>query len=370
MTALLAAELGLRAMRAALPPPPSLPASSVYLYYEDPNGLMLPKPGWVGPTGTAMRVINADGYRDRRYPLRPTRFRVAFLGDSFTMGDGVPLEDTFPKLFESALLADGYEIEAINFGLTATNTLNQVAFLRYKVIDYEPDLVVLAFNLNDAPLSAKTRFQSLAEGGSQFLVRLDGEVVLLPPASSSLLSRVVDWCRARSYLCRAAYAARRELRARTAGRQGGPRPYTFDDRVIHSVRDGSYLRAIDAIAEANQLLIDRGKKFLVVVLPAMTDVDYNSMPTFSDYPFFPEHAAVLQQLGRRGILAADLTPSLASEVPRRLTVSRTDPHFNRTGNRRIASLIREIVEERFGTLPKTSHRDADASAAASRTIGP
>jgi len=43
--------------------------------------------------------INQDGFRDLDYPLKKSNniYRIAVIGDSFTFGQGVELNQTYPK---------------------------------------------------------------------------------------------------------------------------------------------------------------------------------------------------------------------------------------------------------------------------------
>ena len=56
--------------------------------------------------------INAFGFRDVEVAERapPGRLRVLALGDSFTFGWGVELEDTWVKRVEAALRARGHDV--------------------------------------------------------------------------------------------------------------------------------------------------------------------------------------------------------------------------------------------------------------------
>ena len=57
---------------------------------------------------------NSIGLRDTEIPLRRTgRKRVLAIGDSFTFGWGVRLEETWPKVLEAALRRSGEEVEIL-----------------------------------------------------------------------------------------------------------------------------------------------------------------------------------------------------------------------------------------------------------------
>src|SRR4051812_22096345 len=59
---------------------------------------------------------NSNGLRDREIPREraPGKLRVAMLGDSLTVGWGVPFDDMFAKRIERLYAADGVDAEVIN----------------------------------------------------------------------------------------------------------------------------------------------------------------------------------------------------------------------------------------------------------------
>jgi lysophospholipase L1-like esterase len=96
--------------------------------------------------------INKDGLRDYFYPReKKDAIRIICLGDSFTFGYGVDLEQTYPKILEKKLNeihSEKYEV--INAGVPGYNTGQELILLKEKLIRYEPDIVIIGFCLNDA----------------------------------------------------------------------------------------------------------------------------------------------------------------------------------------------------------------------------
>jgi lysophospholipase L1-like esterase len=104
--------------------------------------------------GVAWRTrveINSYGMRDRERPRERTGApRVLVLGDSVTFGSGVAPRDRFTDQLEP-LLAErlGESVEVLNFGVGGYDTLQEIATLEHLGLDFAPDLVVLAYCLND-----------------------------------------------------------------------------------------------------------------------------------------------------------------------------------------------------------------------------
>ena len=122
-------------------------------FVSSPN----PKLGYVPKAGVG--DINSDGFRDRAYSRRksPGTFRIAVIGDSVGFGfctksTALDLDETFAKVLERDLNGvSGAEAsyEVLNYSVSGYNTLQEVEFLRWKALAYDPDLVLVAYSLND-----------------------------------------------------------------------------------------------------------------------------------------------------------------------------------------------------------------------------
>jgi hypothetical protein len=94
--------------------------------------------------------INSKGLRDYEYPYKKDKgvFRILVLGDSFTDGLQVPLEDTFPKVLERKLNEQARtpqrRYEVLNAGHHGDGTGRQLLFFQYEGYKYNPDIVLLA----------------------------------------------------------------------------------------------------------------------------------------------------------------------------------------------------------------------------------
>jgi lysophospholipase L1-like esterase len=95
---------------------------------------------------------NSKGLRDREfaYERKPGTLRVLMLGDSLTVGWGVPVEQTFSKRIEKLFANNGVDAEVINAGVGNYNTVQEVEYFLTEGYKYHPDIVVLNFFVNDA----------------------------------------------------------------------------------------------------------------------------------------------------------------------------------------------------------------------------
>lgn len=95
---------------------------------------------------------NSFGFRDREHDVEkpPGVFRVVVLGDSVAAGLKVEkLEDTYPALLETFLRRTDPANEVISLAVSGYNTQQEVEILRVRGLQFSPDLVVLAYCLND-----------------------------------------------------------------------------------------------------------------------------------------------------------------------------------------------------------------------------
>ena len=95
--------------------------------------------------------INDDGYRGEQRSLKkqPGVKRVIALGDSFTYGMGVNLEDTYPKQLEAILNRNGKHYEVLNFGVIGYNMWQYNETLTRKALSYQPEVIILGLFQDD-----------------------------------------------------------------------------------------------------------------------------------------------------------------------------------------------------------------------------
>lgn len=104
----------------------------------------------VGALGNVEYRIAAHGFRDRdrRREKEEGVYRIAVLGDSVAFGYGVAVEDGFVARLE-ALLGESKRVEVLNFAVSGFNPYNEAELFRGVVRDFEPDLTLVQFCVND-----------------------------------------------------------------------------------------------------------------------------------------------------------------------------------------------------------------------------
>jgi lysophospholipase L1-like esterase len=96
---------------------------------------------------------NSQGLADEEYRVdKPAHtFRVAVIGDSFTMPDGVALEDAYHSVLEDRFNGLGWPttVEFVNFGVSGYQLPQYVAMLDKRALAWSPDLILVGFSTND-----------------------------------------------------------------------------------------------------------------------------------------------------------------------------------------------------------------------------
>jgi lysophospholipase L1-like esterase len=166
---LAACVLGEVVMRALDLGPPPQPKERGKLYQKSANPILNyePKPGGElvqtiqrsrGAEAVEIKsTFNEHGVRGAVYPKKKGEqvYRIACVGDSFTFGMGVAEEGTWPAQLQRSL--DHFEperdIEVWNFGIAGYDGLQEYEDLRTRVMTFEPDLILIAYYINDAVTS-------------------------------------------------------------------------------------------------------------------------------------------------------------------------------------------------------------------------
>jgi hypothetical protein len=98
--------------------------------------------------------ISEQGLRDRIYSYTKDKnvFRIAVVGDSITYGFKVDRDESYVEQLERILNQDptaNLKYEVINFGVTGYNITQIAELVRAKVANFDPDLIVYGYCLND-----------------------------------------------------------------------------------------------------------------------------------------------------------------------------------------------------------------------------
>jgi lysophospholipase L1-like esterase len=246
---------------------------------------------------------NSRGLRDREFAFErtPGTRRIVMLGDSLTEGWGVPFEQTFSKRIERLYADRRTPVEVINTGVGNWNTVQEVEFFLTEAHQYQPDVVVLNYFVNDAEPVPHSR----------------------PP----------NFVTRRCYSCVFVLGRLDSLLRQLANRQDWSSYYLglYDDG-----RSEGWLAAKDAIGRLAGYSKQRGVKLLVASLPELHDV--------KQYPFTRVTELVRQAAAENGVPFVDLLPSVKDQESSALWVTAPDPHPNGYANQFLAAGLFEALQ--------------------------
>ncbi len=245
-------------------------------------------------------LTNGFGYRDEDYatPDKPEGvYRVAFVGDSATLGFGADYEDIFVRRFErwARQARPELDLQALNFGVDGYNTLQIEELLKRRVLAWDPDQVVYVMCLNDFD------FEDAAAGKIRYFRK----------PRSFLLMKLTN-------------AYRR-----------------ITNLGYYDYHYGRNHDAVYAAIESMKERLDRqGIEFHVALLPTFA----MSQPDFDAYPDAEIHERVLGFLAENGIPSIDLRSGFQREngPPRRYAQDVWHP--NALGHQVIAGQLRGLVD--------------------------
>ncbi len=90
--------------------------------------------------------------------------RIVLLGDSFGMGYGVNLEDTFTAQMSERLKQSGVDNQVINLSVSGHGNTEQLVMLRNEGFRYEPDIILIAWHRSDLKDNLRTGLFALENG--------------------------------------------------------------------------------------------------------------------------------------------------------------------------------------------------------------
>lgn len=101
--------------------------------------------------GYVMHVqTNSSGFRDEEIaPRKEGQKTVLFVGDSFTFGYGVQMEERFDERLASLCEKDAADCRFINAGVDGWGTIAATRFVTDNLASFQPDIIILTFCEND-----------------------------------------------------------------------------------------------------------------------------------------------------------------------------------------------------------------------------
>lgn len=256
--------------------------------------------------------INSAGFRGADFPPpeKSEALRIAILGDSVAYGYSVPLEQTFARLLEQQLNNEKHKVEVLNFAVNGYSTVAELELYKTRVREYHPDIVLLAYVLND-PLPAAFVVQSVGSARKQvdYFSQL------------SRYSQFGAWVYLRWQKLTQSLDRNRNYQAMYSNQEG-------------------WKATENAFSELEKLTKEDGAQLGAVIFPLLLD--------FNNYPMLAIHQQVGNAFQSAGIPYIDLLQDFSSVPYMQLRPHpNDDTHPNATGHAIAAKKIAQWLEERF-----------------------
>ena len=289
--------------------------------------------------------LNSHGLRERELaiPKPEGTFRLLVLGDSFTWGVGLDAEQSVPRLLEELLTADhaSRKIEVVNAAIPGHNTVEQLHLFRETGQLYEPDLVLLIYNLNDIEY-----LPELAEGEPETetatpVVEIDpGEDVTSYSHRAGLRGMVLA-VEKRSALTRFLVPRVGSLLRRL----GLIRSVEFSwvAKVFQGFHDDN-----PGWRESRRALSELAAEARAMDIPMMVAI-YPLFANLEDYQGRSAHAVIGEACAELGIPATDLLPLFENTRTRSHWINHMDSHPNARAHRVVAEHLLPLVERQMAS---------------------
>lgn len=276
--------------------------------------------------------INSRGFREREFRLQEpaNRQRLLCLGDSFTFGTGVAVEDTWPRRLERLCESDGVALQALNLGVYRYNALQQEALLRRALEGgLEASGVVWCFYVNDA---SGHGFEEVGASQPSWETQLIQRLGLTSGTwergteSNGRMAATMGLRRTSALADYLGYRLHETLHCRVQRRN-----YRNDWRS-----GGPGLQAVaDCLVRVRDLCDERELELTVCMYPAL-------LGTFDGaHPYDAVHASLAELAAAAGIRMLDLREPLAGIAPEALWAHTHDRHPNGECNALVATYLKQ-----------------------------
>ena len=245
--------------------------------------------------------INKFGIRDdfTPRPKNSNEYRILVLGNSITMGWGVPYDSVFTTTLENYLNNNfkNLKYEVINSGIGNYNTLMESIYLKSILKDVDPDEIILHFYIND--------IESVPKQNNNFFIK-------------------------HSYLFAYMYLNFKQSSILNFSSFNSTGKYYLD---LYTKENEDRTKAENAILSINDLCIKKKIKFKIIIQPDLHDLSYNSNQ-------FKCHLIIRNFLKKNNINYIDLFDDFSiilKNKPEEIWVHPNDPHPNSKGHKIISN---------------------------------
>jgi len=311
--------------------------------------------------------ISPQGLRDRVFavPKPEGTTRVLVLGDSVTFGVGVHAWQTFSKVLERRLQAEGRHVEVLNSGVMGYTPYNELQWYLARGRTFAPDIVVVAFCMNDV-VDPELHWS----GTRREVINVPAEAIpnlaYHETHTARLLGPRLPWLGRRSEILRRLallFDPRRrpEWRERRYSNAGGRRIPTYvteeDDlsiRVLTEERSPEWRWLRSVYSNLRRAVEADGARLMLLILPLAYQLD-------PEYPLLPQ-TAFQHYCAHEGIPCVDVLESFRQHradglFPPRRGGWKDVWHLTPAGHRLVAAELTSAIEPSLTLSSQLARRD-------------
>ena len=137
--------------------------------------------------------VNNHGFRgeDLSKEKPDNTFRIFAVGGSATFGTGVNDNETWPSYIQKKFdeIDLGFEVQIINAGIPNANTSNELQLIKEKIVNFEPDLVIMYDGVNEEGIDGLTISDTIQNWKSVCKLGNEREfktIIIVQPDSSTV----------------------------------------------------------------------------------------------------------------------------------------------------------------------------------------
>jgi len=282
--------------------------------------------------GKKMR-INSVGLRDRKYPGKKKQdvFRVLVVGDSITESAGVPLEKTYTTVLENELNRQSSEqggqtrFQVINAGHEGYTGLQELSYLKYYGLKFDPDMVLVQYFFNDPLPIARLSGTNPDTGFIAWWIPIKNFIKHNSVLSFWMMKKYYHW-----------RAATKEMAEEEKGLW--LRGFIKSCEKMYDTK-GSYWPSFVRVLEGFKALSEKeGLPILFLIFPINEELT-------DDHPYLPYYHQVEKELERLRIPYFDLFNVYRGHEEKTLWLHGTDFHLNELSSRLAGEAIAQILSQ-------------------------
>ena len=278
------------------------------------------KPNLMNAKARGLSIINTDslGLRSKiagaKYGhKKDNEYRIAIVGDSVTFGEGVKRnEDTFSQVLEDTLnqKQSAVKFQVFNYAASAYSVKEMAATFKYRMLDVEPDLALMAIIPDDFDLS---RTPTIDQWGYSANYKMSGFI-----SKNSIIKHLLREMRLTYVL--------RDIRYRWLNKGRNEQNKAFKEKIPESYK---YVKQFKEISDEHHVPC-------VIVLLPLTERFGNS---------------ILEQLGRDKIPFFELSSICNDFTYDQFRASKFDGHPSALVHKKIGEVLAEyILREKLNTF--------------------